>query len=253
MSAPQSRPDPQQASRELHTWKEIAEYLSVTPRTAQLWERDRGLPVRRLPGEGGRVLARTSELERWKLGPEQADDAVAPRRRPVAWLVLALVAMAATATGWFFWPRSYPQAFRLEENSVIALDGEGRELWRYTLPPTYYFALGAAEHSKQVDMADVDGDGRNEILASAMSTQASAENNARLICISGGKERWRFSAGRHVRSGDEDHPLPFLISSFRVLRPAAGLPPKVVVSSHQTLLYANQVALLDGRTGRLER
>jgi hypothetical protein len=36
-------------NNELHSWKEIVAYLRVTVRTAQIWEVERGLPVRRLP------------------------------------------------------------------------------------------------------------------------------------------------------------------------------------------------------------
>ena len=52
---------------ELHSWKEIAAYLDVSVRTAQMWEAQRGLPVRRMPGPRGRVLSTTEELDLWKL------------------------------------------------------------------------------------------------------------------------------------------------------------------------------------------
>src|SRR5581483_10409885 len=53
-------------SRELSSWKEIAEYLGVHVRTAQKWERERGLPVKRLAGARSRVVADTAALESWK-------------------------------------------------------------------------------------------------------------------------------------------------------------------------------------------
>ncbi len=51
---------------ELHGWDEIADYLNVTRRTAQNYERSRGLVVRRLPGTKGRVWAIASEIDAWK-------------------------------------------------------------------------------------------------------------------------------------------------------------------------------------------
>ena len=51
---------------ELDSWKEIAAYLDVNVRTAQIWEKERGLPVRRLPGNHGRVFARVDEIESWR-------------------------------------------------------------------------------------------------------------------------------------------------------------------------------------------
>ena len=41
----------------LDSWKEIASYLRRGLRTAQRWERDAGLPVRRVAGNSGAVYA----------------------------------------------------------------------------------------------------------------------------------------------------------------------------------------------------
>ncbi len=51
---------------ELNTWKEIADYLDVSVRTAQHWQKEYGLPVRRLPGSKSRVFALRHELDAWK-------------------------------------------------------------------------------------------------------------------------------------------------------------------------------------------
>ncbi len=50
----------------LNSWKEIASYLDCDVSTAQRWEKERALPVRRLPG-GKRqaVFALTDELDAW--------------------------------------------------------------------------------------------------------------------------------------------------------------------------------------------
>ena len=53
-------------SRPLTSWKEIAHYLGVNVRTAQKWERERGLPVRRSEGPRSRVNADEAALETWK-------------------------------------------------------------------------------------------------------------------------------------------------------------------------------------------
>lgn len=51
-------------SRELASWKEIASALGVNIRTAQKWERERNLPVRRTPG--GRVSIEQAALDAWQ-------------------------------------------------------------------------------------------------------------------------------------------------------------------------------------------
>jgi len=50
----------------LDSWKDIAAYLGRGERTVKRWERDRSLPVHRLPGGGkGSVYAFTAELDVW--------------------------------------------------------------------------------------------------------------------------------------------------------------------------------------------
>lgn len=64
---------------ELRGWKEICSYLNEPIRTVQLWERTRGLPVRRFPGEHGRVFAMRHELERWKLSLLERKEKANPK------------------------------------------------------------------------------------------------------------------------------------------------------------------------------
>ncbi|HLI62691.1 MAG TPA: tetratricopeptide repeat protein [Terriglobales bacterium] len=52
--------------RRLDSWKAIAQFLNRDIRSVQRWERDRGLPVHRLPGQkGGAVFAYEGELNEW--------------------------------------------------------------------------------------------------------------------------------------------------------------------------------------------
>ena len=52
--------------RRLDSWKEIASFFDRDQRTVKRWEKERSLPVHRLPGGSrARVFALTSELSRW--------------------------------------------------------------------------------------------------------------------------------------------------------------------------------------------
>ncbi|HEV3200044.1 MAG TPA: hypothetical protein VGZ73_19200 [Bryobacteraceae bacterium] len=59
---------------ELRGWKQIAHYLGVTERTAQVWEQSAQMPVHHLPGPKGRVFAIDSELNAWKFGVRKTSD-----------------------------------------------------------------------------------------------------------------------------------------------------------------------------------
>jgi tetratricopeptide (TPR) repeat protein len=53
-------------NRRLDSWKEIAAFFGRDERTVKRWEKERALPIHRLPGGSrARVFAFTAELERW--------------------------------------------------------------------------------------------------------------------------------------------------------------------------------------------
>ena len=56
----------------LDSWKAIAVFFGKDERTVKRWEKERGLPVRRLPGARGTVFAYTAELEQWLAGGESS-------------------------------------------------------------------------------------------------------------------------------------------------------------------------------------
>ncbi len=70
-----------ESARALVSWKEIAVFLNRSERTVKRWERERALPVHRVPGgERGSVFAYPGELADWLKGkaPElEADDSAA--------------------------------------------------------------------------------------------------------------------------------------------------------------------------------
>ena len=66
----------------LDSWKEIASYLRRGVRTAQRWERDAGLPVRRVTADGGAVYAFQSDIDAW--WQRRGVDHRPPRSRPLA-------------------------------------------------------------------------------------------------------------------------------------------------------------------------
>jgi hypothetical protein len=52
--------------QKLEGWKTVAKHLGVSLRTAQYWHEQSGLPVRKGPGNRGRVSASATDLDDWK-------------------------------------------------------------------------------------------------------------------------------------------------------------------------------------------
>src|SRR5690242_7900097 len=59
-------PESTKQTTELNGWKEIANFLGISVRTAQALEKEQSLPVRRRLGIKGRVYSSASELHTWR-------------------------------------------------------------------------------------------------------------------------------------------------------------------------------------------
>ena len=201
---------------ELQSWKEIAGYLGVSVRTSQVWERERGLPVMRLPGPGMRsgVRASVAELERWKRAAGSlSGEAVLAMEAEVAeetpppvvetaiqspgvtslWLKssIAFCGLVLTVFGAMAALRAPGLAsIRAVDSGLYGLDRKGNVLWHKPF---------GSMRPKRSWMGDVDGDGRVEVLAIPDDDQGLGP--VPLICLDAGdgSELWRFSPGREVK------------------------------------------------------
>jgi hypothetical protein len=84
---------------ELSGWGQIADYLGVSVRTAQIYEHDQHLPVRRLPGAKGRVWALADELNDWKLRRREPASVLIENPRSTEPRPLADVAVGQPPSG----------------------------------------------------------------------------------------------------------------------------------------------------------
>jgi hypothetical protein len=120
-------------NRRLQSWKEIAAFFDSDERTVRRWEKERGLPIHRVPGgTGAKVFAYTEELTQWlerpktdagpagstvsiDSEPQQAGEQQAPERprnflsilnRPIARILLlgVLCVLAVMLLAWRFFP-----------------------------------------------------------------------------------------------------------------------------------------------------
>ncbi|MFN0171292.1 MAG: hypothetical protein ACKV22_33165 [Bryobacteraceae bacterium] len=235
---------------ELTSWKEIAEHLGVNVRTAQKWESELALPVRRMPGARGRVSADRAELDAWRqrtrLKPSWWDS---PRFLQRYALVSTLV--AAVAAGWGVaerievWRPQAPATLQVERTALVAHNSKGRELWRYhfAFPMTLYEPIGnSGLHFSWI--GDLDGDGKTEVLFVYHSSEHLEDA---LLCLDAkGQLRWRYVPGSEVKTHKDRFKPPFSIRDFTVVSGLAG-KRWVALSASHPIYYPGAIFLLDAR------
>lgn len=230
-------------------WKEIADFFGVTVRTAQLWEAERALPVRRLPG--GRVFAQEQELKDWaQNGPglSPATPTPEPGRKPHwAWALL-LIPLCAALT-WPWWRPVNPSAAFVQGGLLTAVDQRGHELWKAALPAPPVEISPNLLMRTPVHLVDLDGDGRNEVLVAVRAPEGQSSDE--LLCYSSrGELRWTRKAGGKVRTAKADLSGRYVWTNLLPWTSPSGRG--LLVISVSALSFPSQVALLDssGRTLR---
>lgn len=247
----------QREQRVLNSWKEIAAYLDVNIRTAQKWEKERGLPVKRLPGERGRVWADIAAIEAWKNSDQpalQQERGLRLSRRPVslrlvAALALAVVAAAALVIIRAANRRGQPALFRIEGKTLIVTDDQGRECWRKTFAKPLSLRNYSPNNIRNMEkeyawFGDLTGDGRHETLFVHWPAEGGPEGSVFYCFSDDGKEKWHFVPGRRVASPREDFDRPFLLGRFAVVQMDKAERKAVLITSQHPQYYPNQVALL---------
>lgn len=259
--------------RVLHSWKEIANYLQVAPRTAQRRHQVEGLPVHHLgTGPKARVAAYSDELDAWAAGEGRraaagSAPAVAPEARVLRRTVVSAILLAASLLpACVLIYRSYfsagaPARATVEGTTLTVYDDQNRLCWKRDLPgvnpeayfPQSNFAFRTARRAKYdtVLIEDIDGDGRTETLLNFWPKPL-AESPGKLICFEqNGKIRWEFRFGRQRSLGGRQ-----LGSNYRgVLTQAIHAHGKrwvLSVSHHDPGLPA-YAAVLDPSTGILHQ
>ena len=237
---------------ELKSWKAISAFLRVSVRTAQRWQTQYGLPVRR---NGRDVLASPSDLIHWKVSrgtPSPGTPESGLRFRPTAGraLLFALIAVLAVAQAPLR-TRSKLVSFRVERGAIAGLDSSGAELWRAAVSPQFKPDAHGSSAKQRSWIGDIDGDERDELLIATFSGGPGPAASA-LECFSdSGARKWRFVPGRSVSTATENYQPPYTIESFQVVS-TGRKPRQIVVNSRHSEAFPSQLALLSS-AGALER
>lgn len=257
---------------DLNGWKEIADYLGITVRAAQKWEKEKGLPIRRMAGEKGRVFALRYDLDLWKDSvssepavrlekaicsvAETPDSRIKTRSRAIPFFIVGAAILisiiAATSYLLFYYP-STPGLWRVEGNTLIISNAKGREVWRKVFPEQLEASYSQPENNYRVWIGNLRGRGEISVLFALVYKKSKSITAGALICYSQrGIEQWRFNPGKVVSTATETFPDEYWPVNFAVKQMGANRPNSIVVSSIQNNLYPTQIAVLTS-DGKLQR
>ncbi len=246
-------------NKELTSWKEIATFLGVSGRTAQYWEQKQGLPIRRLSGPRGRVLANSAELELWKRNAvlKSTNGSKTWQGRPKiltisAVLITALVFIGASIVGRSFFAAArpgLPASYHFNFKTFMVTDAAGEAVWNVQLPEPFSLSryAGDSANTTHVCFEDIDGDSRIETLL-LYDPANRTKVGCTLICYSNeGVEKWHFAPGGTVSDLSGTYSPPYIIANFLVADPNRDGAKEILVTSHHLFEHPNQFVILDSK------
>ncbi len=236
----------------LASWKEIAAYLRREVRTVIRWEKERGLPVHRLPGgRGGSVFAFADELDKWAAG-EQGKDGPQPkpatRRRRI--LVFAgASALAAIAVAGAALAKVMPGDLadvQISGSTITGVDADGSAIWTSALN-------GHAQSlsRRQSQVIDLNGDrAADAVVTVLLSRTLSLSPTGMLYAFaSDGKRLWERTISTGLSFGGDEFDGPW--QSDDVLAFTNGGEPLVAWAVHHLTWWPSMLTVFDARGSRL--
>jgi hypothetical protein len=244
------------ANGDLHGWKEIATYLGKSVRAVQRWEQELGLPVRRLKTQAGQtVFARRAELDAWiarqavpprevaeEASSEHPAASISPMQPTTArgpyWIAAGLVLLVSAAAligAARLGSGSSPAAssYRLTDRGLQGLH-DGQVLWTHDFGHPLREALAEsvrANMGRQIKTADLDGDGRPEVLVMVSYATENGYRSDEIHCFSpDGTLRWTFAPDFTLRFRAGIYEPPWIITDFLTTPGASGTDLWVSVS-----------------------
>lgn len=236
-------------------WKDIATYMGRSVRSVQRYERELGLPVRRIRTRDGQsVYALQAEIDEWRLkvdlsaggipddgpdsdmvsqgSPERPDGDVDPalaerarRRWPPSRLAgMTLLIGMATGAAAVWWPRpeSNPKSVRVGGGVISALDENSRLLWSHKFGRPVRSPEQRSYHNL---VTDLDGDGRDEVIAAVSFTddgRRATDTDAVVALSSTGRLLWDVRPDLSLICGQDRFTGPWQFGSIAPGGPANG-------------------------------
>ncbi|MBN9659701.1 MAG: helix-turn-helix domain-containing protein [Acidobacteria bacterium] len=203
--------------RLLSSWKEIAALLGISVRTAQIYEKTRGLPVQR---DGKRVAALESDLIEWR------------RRRlsEISWWanvfilqrISAILALAVLLLGAFVawdkrhaWIKKAPAYAVWNGTTLTATASDGSTVWQRSFP---FLVPGDPDTAgpRTPWLGDLDHDGRTETVSIYAHNQRESLGWDLYCFSSTGETLWQLAISKRVQSWTKEFSPPYVVRSFTI-------------------------------------
>jgi hypothetical protein len=241
--------EPKRSGESLNSWKEIADYLGVSMRTAQRW-RSRGLPVR--SSGAGHPIAFPKELQSWRKNVQKSSLKWHLQLRRILAAAAVILFLGAGASYWLIrGVHRTPAGVEVQGLQLRVTDSGGKAYWDYPLPEApapQSWGLGVNKLD-EFSITDVDHDSRVELLYNFLPAYISKETG-RLYCFEqDGRLRWVIQPGRWLRQDSRELGQDYLIWALRSVM-VRGKPMILSVASHRRWAVS-QVALLNPIDGRV--
>ncbi len=201
--------------RLLSSWKEIAALLGISVRTAQIYEKTRGLPVQR---DGKRVAAVESELIDWRrrrLGEISWWTNVFILQRISAILALAVLLLGALLA-WdtrHAWVKLQPAYAAWTGNTLTASAADGTTVWRRDFP--YAVSNDPDIAGPRIPwLGDLESDGKIETIGIYPHNQRESLGWDLYCFSSTGETRWQLSMTKPVQTGNRRFSPPYVVRNF---------------------------------------
>lgn len=248
----------------LDSWKAISAYLGRDESTVRRWEREAGLPVRRVPGSRrSSVFANSAELDAWLnmsapgagetpvLTPPDPVQAARPAvgRAPLWLMVVALSVAGATFAVWRLTARKAISSAELTSTGVVARNPSGAEAWRFPFSAGERW-VGLDARTTPVDLLESPSPGVLAGVALWVRARDEGVRGGELLRLSiSGDVQHRFTFNDTVRFGERDYTSPWGLTDFRVNN--SGGPAWVAVAGHHYVWWPSVLTVLDEKWHRL--
>ena len=202
---------------------------------------------------GLRVFGRNRRLAAIRLRSRECQAAEPAGARPKPrwlWIALPAALVIALFSGWWIQrPRADAANLKihLDEQSVTAVDGDGRELWVHRLDERYRHIESANSDSVRVMPGR---DPRVYYLTSQRIGRGDneADGGEFTSLDSDGETRFTFRFFDNLRFGGQYFGAPWALTAFSVLE---GEPTRLAVAAHHWIWSPSLIAILDDTGNRL--